>query len=377
MDEYTEKTKRWLEERYNKGVAEGNYRAHRPIYGFGKFPSEPSHTNRFAISLSLLRVLNRIKGTTLIDLGGGEGYIAALARDIFGYESMLQELPEAACQRARELFGLPADSSDVHSLPYADNSVDVVLLSEVVEHLRDPFRAIAEAWRVTKNVLIISTQETYPWRWERMARHYLRDLNKDHAERNHFHPDDFHALFGNSVELLNPCLVIPLEDERKIDEKQAKKLVPYLAKPLPFLPGSFGILAVVQKKPSDRKLRVDDETLVEKLFEFRVPLPNVSRAKEVPKIKWPKHRERFPSESDPLSPLAETWNPQQRKHIDHVSSLFATPTRTGRIAQLYFLFLILLSAGLRFVLSPGSIGLKLRWLSRTVDKRRLHKLFGG
>jgi len=377
MDEYTLKTKQWLEERFSKGVAEHSYFAHRPIYGFGATQSEPNHTSRYAISLALLRALNRVEGKTLLDLGGGEGYIAALSRDLLGYQSMLVELPEAACQRGRELFGIPAESADVHHLPLADNSVDVVVLSEVVEHLKNPFRALAEAWRVTKNVLIVSTQETYPWNWERIARHNLRNIDKNHAERNHFHPDDFRALFGKKVELLNPCLVIPLEDEKKINEEQAKKLVPYLAKPLPFNPGSFGIMAVVQKTPSDRKERIPDNELIDRLFAFRVPLPNVNREKEVPKYDWPVRSTEESSTDDPFAPLSTTWTAEQNQHVRRIARLFATTTNPSVLEQIFAKLLFMFSAGLRLVLAPGSIRLKLRWLSRTIDKRRLKKLFGA
>jgi hypothetical protein len=117
VDEYTLKTKEWLEDRYTQGIAEGRFKAHRPIYGFGVQPSERNHTNRMAIALAILRVLNNAQGKTLMDLGGGEGYIAALARDVLGYESMMVELPEAACDRAKELFGLPENRKTFTTSP--------------------------------------------------------------------------------------------------------------------------------------------------------------------------------------------------------------------------------------------------------------------
>ena len=45
------------------------------------------------------------------------------------------------------------------SLPFGDNSFDVVLLSEVLEHLPDPTLAMLEGFRVCRKALILTTDE--------------------------------------------------------------------------------------------------------------------------------------------------------------------------------------------------------------------------
>lgn len=378
MDSYTEKTRNWLEERFQRGVAENRYQAHRPIYGFGVKPSEPSHTARMALALSILRQLNTLKGTSLVDLGGGEGYIAVLARDLLGFDPMMIELPEAACQRARDLFGLHAQTGDVHNLPFEDNSVDITVMSEVIEHLTDPVRALAEAWRVSRVAVVVTTQEVQPWEWERSAHMKLRELDRGHAERTYFHPNDFRAIFGSDVELLNPCLIIPLEDETKIDEAEAKKRVPYLAQERPFGPGSFGIMVVSKKDPGARQAaRVPDPQLVEGLFNFRVPLPNVSRAGEVKKPEWYRERESLEPREKPLEPLATEWSDANRARIGRLRMLQERPvaqTKGGRMtakATLAFFAMI------RLLLSPGPWSLKLSWLGRSLNLRTFKKVLGG
>jgi ubiquinone/menaquinone biosynthesis C-methylase UbiE len=44
----------------------------------------------------------------------------------------------------------PALVADAHRLPFADNSMDGVLMISVLEHLCDPIRAVDEAYRVLK-----------------------------------------------------------------------------------------------------------------------------------------------------------------------------------------------------------------------------------
>lgn len=42
MDNYTQETKNWLEERYRKVDEQGVYVAHQPIYGFRIGPTDPN-----------------------------------------------------------------------------------------------------------------------------------------------------------------------------------------------------------------------------------------------------------------------------------------------------------------------------------------------
>ena len=52
MDEYTEKTKKWLDKRFKMCNKEGVYFAHQPIYGFGKGNYEPYLIPRYVSNLS-------------------------------------------------------------------------------------------------------------------------------------------------------------------------------------------------------------------------------------------------------------------------------------------------------------------------------------
>ena len=56
-------------------------------------------------------------------------------------------------------------SADEGGLPLADSSVDIVIMSELIEHLVDPDRHLDEAWRVLRpgGTLLLSTPNLAAW----------------------------------------------------------------------------------------------------------------------------------------------------------------------------------------------------------------------
>lgn len=67
----------------------------------------------------------------------------------------------------------PAVFADAHALPFAAGSVDTVLMLDVLEHLRDPERALAEVRRVLRSEgrLVLQVPFLYP----------VHDAPNDHA----------------------------------------------------------------------------------------------------------------------------------------------------------------------------------------------------
>lgn len=109
---------------------------------------------------------------TILDAGCGEGYAA---REILKEHSRLQilgtDLSLMALQKVPLLAPeMPTFLSDVTALPVADNSVDLVMSFEVMEHLPHPERALGEYKRVSKRYIMISVPNEPIFRLLRMAR---------------------------------------------------------------------------------------------------------------------------------------------------------------------------------------------------------------
>jgi SAM-dependent methyltransferase len=156
VDPYTSQQKSWLEKRIRAHDPNGVYLAHQPFYGVRSSPSEPGHTTRYTITYRIMQTLWKLSFDSLLDAGGGEGYKAQLVRKFWGTPTVVSDLSEEACRRTHELYDLPAETADLHELPFADGAFDVVICSESLEHVTDFKRAVDDLLRIARHALIIT-----------------------------------------------------------------------------------------------------------------------------------------------------------------------------------------------------------------------------
>lgn len=99
------------------------------------------------------------KGLRVLDVGGGDGVIGEHILKMGNHLTSI-DLPTVVTQ-AQKCKGLLAVGGDAEQLPFISNTFDVILASEIVEHLWDPHSFVEEAYRVLKpnGHLIISTPE--------------------------------------------------------------------------------------------------------------------------------------------------------------------------------------------------------------------------
>ncbi len=156
MDPYTTQTKQWLDKRFKKCCDDGVYFAHQPIYGLREGHSELLLAMGYIRTYGILKALSRLECQTLLDVGGAEGYKAHLAHKLLGIDVENSDLSEEACRRCEEIFHIKSTPADIHELPFRDESFDVVLCSEALEHVSDANRATDELLRVARNALVIT-----------------------------------------------------------------------------------------------------------------------------------------------------------------------------------------------------------------------------
>jgi SAM-dependent methyltransferase len=139
-------------------------------------PATPlsSGMGRAKLQASVLARIAADAGRPLVavDIGCGDGMCTEVARSVcastpgasvafVGMDWSIAALKQA---HARTIPVARA-SADNRGLPLADSSVDVVIMSELIEHLVDPDSTLDEAWRVLRpgGTLLLSTPNLAAW----------------------------------------------------------------------------------------------------------------------------------------------------------------------------------------------------------------------
>jgi len=127
---------------------EGKYRSKNPVVRY--------LVGRFLRRVSELVATERPR--CVLEVGCGEGIVlATLAARLPGTRFDGLELDETALEQARmRCPGARLVRGDACELPFGDQSVDLVVCLEVLEHLPEPARALRELRRVTRAGCLLS-----------------------------------------------------------------------------------------------------------------------------------------------------------------------------------------------------------------------------
>lgn len=133
--------------------------------------------SRIFVQEALARVA---KEPTVLDIGGGEplGKWMKPYRPLF--KNTIYRSFDYDASTGADVVG------DIHALPLQDASIDAIICSSVLEHVRDPLQAMREIHRVLKpgGKLFLYVPSTYPY----------------HARKGHY--PDYWRFFGDTIELL-------------------------------------------------------------------------------------------------------------------------------------------------------------------------------
>ena len=184
------------------------------------FRVEQSDPDRFygelaADSVEQLSGYVDLAGKSVLDVGGGPGYFAAAFRAAGAtYISIEADLGELS---ARSEPGPGSVLGSALALPVRDGSVDVCYSSNVLEHVSDPERMLAEMIRVTRPggtvycsyTLWLSFwggHETAPWHYlggHRARRRFVREHG--HEPKNRFGESLFRVSVGGALRWARRC----------------------------------------------------------------------------------------------------------------------------------------------------------------------------
>jgi SAM-dependent methyltransferase len=173
------------------------------------------------VDYALVDFVEQHAGRTVLDLGCGlGGYSKVLAER--GFEVRSFDVVPEYVERAREL-GVPAELYDGERLPLPDDSVDTAILLEVIEHTEQPARLLAEARRVARKGVLVTTPNCTQ-SFGRVPIEFSHMLDVDH--RQFFTETSLAALLD---EVFGSCEV---EQVAPIDRNLAGLVLPRPLRPL-------------------------------------------------------------------------------------------------------------------------------------------------
>jgi 2-polyprenyl-3-methyl-5-hydroxy-6-metoxy-1,4-benzoquinol methylase len=141
---------------------------------YEQFGTNVSRSNRFSDLRRKQLTLEMIEGERILEIGSAEGWmtegLVSKAETVVSCDIAMNYL-----KRAQE-NGMDAKffRVDSHCLPFVDKYFDCVVMTEVLEHLYSPYRALEEIHRVLKpgGHLVISVPNVLSL--SNIARHILR-----------------------------------------------------------------------------------------------------------------------------------------------------------------------------------------------------------
>jgi 2-polyprenyl-3-methyl-5-hydroxy-6-metoxy-1,4-benzoquinol methylase len=162
---------------------------------------------------SLDELLDGAAPTSLLDVGCGEGVLVhrwalRLGEEVRVVGIDLQEESLQAGWSARRAPNLEYRTVDASGLPFAAGEFDLVSAIEVLEHVPQPERTLAEVARCARRHLLVSVPREPLWRGLNLARGaYVRQLGNTPGHLNHFSKRSFQRLlsgYGDAVEVRSP-----------------------------------------------------------------------------------------------------------------------------------------------------------------------------
>jgi 2-polyprenyl-3-methyl-5-hydroxy-6-metoxy-1,4-benzoquinol methylase len=161
---------------------------------------------------TLAELLERAAPRSLLDVGCGEGVLVhrwALAmpdRRVVGID--LEEESIQAGWAERQAANLEYRTMPADDLPFATGEFDLATAIEVLEHVPDPERTLAEMARCAERHLLVSVPREPLWRALNLARGaYIGQLGNTPGHLNHWSKRSFARMLsrhGQIVELRSP-----------------------------------------------------------------------------------------------------------------------------------------------------------------------------
>lgn len=154
----------------------------------------------------LMDFAKQTKPKKILDAGCGEGFtLVKFKRNGIGKILSGVDFSDDAIFLGKKTYpGLKLSKGDIYSLPYPDKSFDLVVCTEVLEHLEFPEKAVREICRVTGKYVLFSVPNEPFFQLSNFLRgKYLPTLGNHPEHINHWSTKAFELLLRkNKVRII-------------------------------------------------------------------------------------------------------------------------------------------------------------------------------
>jgi len=151
-------------------------------------------------------LLKSIEFESVYDVGCGAGHITEFVHLQYPeVDIQATDIDEDKLSIARErVKDVDFKSGDIYNIDRLDDSFDLVISTEVLEHLENPLRALNELLRISKRYLIISVPNEPIWSFANMARFkYLKSFGNTPGHINRWSERSFEGFAGSTAVVID------------------------------------------------------------------------------------------------------------------------------------------------------------------------------
>jgi len=160
----------------------------------------------------LLEQIKQLHPESILDVGAGEGFtleairLQKIAKKIEGIE-----YTDEAIALGKKLHPqVTIKKGNIYELPYKPNSFDMVLCTEVLEHLENPEQALKELKRVSKKYLILSVPNEPLFTIQRIIRgKNIMKLGAHPEHIQHWSSGNFEKFVSSQLEIVDAKTPLP------------------------------------------------------------------------------------------------------------------------------------------------------------------------
>jgi 2-polyprenyl-3-methyl-5-hydroxy-6-metoxy-1,4-benzoquinol methylase len=150
-------------------------------------------------------VVEPLEPLSVLDAGCGEGETLARLDGVLPTRAVAVDVSaDAVAFTAKRFPEVEVTRHSVDDLPFADDSFELVVCLEVLEHLSDPATALTELARVGTGHLVVSVPHE-PWfRIGSLLRgQYVRSFGNHPEHVNHWNPRSLRAFLESRIEVVS------------------------------------------------------------------------------------------------------------------------------------------------------------------------------